>query len=54
MPSAAGSDPSKEPAPEVPPDFAQPAPAGGPVTVQVGPQGHVTITVLAVRRAGVA
>lgn len=50
MPSAAGSAKPEEPAPEAnrPPDVAQPAfePAvGGPVTVQVGPQGHVTITV---------
>jgi hypothetical protein len=50
MPEATGSANPDEPAPEAdrPPDFAEPIPplpAGGPITVQIGPQGHITITV---------
>lgn len=50
MPEATPSGKPEEPAPEAhqPPDLAEPIPqlaAGGPITVQVGPQGHVTITV---------
>ncbi len=50
MPKAAGSAKPKEPAVEAGETTSEgpPLPAGlpgGPVTVQVGPQGHVTITV---------
>ncbi len=50
MPGATQSAKPEEPAPETDssPDLAEPIPplpATGPVTVQVSPQGHITITV---------